>query len=397
MSNKFLGMGKDVWFVSLFGLFLGMSTTMIYSQLSLFMKHVLHMEINNIAFIDGIVEFISYVMRIFAGIVSDCTSNRKLFLLVGSVITLLMKPVFASSQTALHIFIAQSIERVGNGLQASPRDALVADLSGSSEMTKSFCFNKCLKTVGALLGIPVAVSILYATGNNYRVVFCSASVAVIFAIILLLKTNKNTKTEHVNRQKNVFRKDFLKLFDATFWKIIALAVLYEAGHFSEHLLPLYANNFLSNTFAGTTGMFISIGQILFSIPIGIGADKLGKRPFIVMCILMIISANILFITASSHYHVYLGCILWGGQLTSVQSLFLSSISELVRHELRATAIGIYYCGIGASYLLASTIAGNLWTRYGSKYAFIYSICISTVTFILLPCLYSKKQSSAKMK
>jgi MFS family permease len=80
---------------------------------------------------------------------------------------------------------------------------------------------------------------------------------------------------------------------------------YEAGHFSEHLLPLYANKFLSNTFAGTAGMFVSIGQVLFSVPIGIWADKFGKGRFIILCILMIVLANVLFLTADSHYCVYL--------------------------------------------------------------------------------------------
>jgi hypothetical protein len=53
------------------------------------------MEINNIAFLDGIVEFISYLTRIFAGVISDSINNRKLFLLIGSTVTLMMKPVFS--------------------------------------------------------------------------------------------------------------------------------------------------------------------------------------------------------------------------------------------------------------------------------------------------------------
>lgn len=388
---------KDIIFVSLFGLFLGASTTMIYSQLSLFMKHVLHMKVSNIAILDGIVELISYVTRVFAGVISDSISNRKIFLLIGSIITLSMKPVFALAQNAIHIFIAQSIERIGNGLQASPRDALVAELSEPSERATVFGFNKCLKTIGALIGVPVAVSILYITHNNYRILFALATVAVAIGIFCLVKTQeKRVVMQKVNHKSipsidNIFKKDYLKLLDTNFWKLIVLATLCEAGHFSEHLLPLYANNFLSETFAGTTGMFISVGQVLFAIPMGIAADRLGKGRFIIVCIFMMIAANTLFFTANSIYYVYCGCVLWGAQITSIQGLFLSIISEKVPTELRATAIGIYYCSIGASYLLASTIAGNLWNSYGCKYVFIYSICMLISSFLLFPILYSKSK------
>jgi MFS family permease len=307
-----------------------------------------------------------------------------------------MKPVFAMSQNAFQVFVAQSVERVGNGMQASPRDAFVADLSSSTERTKAFGFNKCLKTIGALFGVPIAVSILCMTDNNYRAVFAAATVAVVLAVISLLKVDKNAKikqtNEQTNEQRNIFRMDLLRSFDGNFWKIIILAMACEAGHFSEHLLPLYANKFLSNTFAGTAGMFVSIGQVLFSIPMGMGADKFGKGRFIILCVFMIISANILFLMADSHYYVYLGCILWGGQITSVQSLFLSVISERVKYESRATAIGIYYCGIGISYLLASVTAGNLWTQHGCEYAFFYSISTSVISLLLFPILYRRKQS-----
>ncbi len=389
---------KDIIFISLFGLFLGASTTMIYSQLSLFMKHVLHMKVSNIAILDGIVELISYATRVFAGVISDSISNRKIFLLIGSLITLSMKPVFALAQNAVHIFIAQSVERIGNGLQASPRDALVAELSDPTERATVFGFNKCLKTIGALVGVPVAVSILYITHNNYRVLFAFATIAVALGIFCLVKTREKIEEQrNVNKNVlstwNIFNKDYLRQLDVGFWKLMLLAVLCEAGHFSEHLLPLYANNFLSETFAGTVAMFISIGQVLFAIPVGIAADRFGKGRFIVVCIFMMIAANISFLMADSIYYVYCGCVLWGAQITSIQGLFLSIISEKVPAKLRATAIGIYYCGIGVSYLLASTVAGGLWNSYGSRYAFIYSIGMLAISSLMFPVLYSKSAQS----
>ena len=68
VGKSLFSLPKGIFAVSLFGLFLGMSTTMVYSQLSLFLANELHVTATKVAFIDGIVEFLSFLTRIFSGI-----------------------------------------------------------------------------------------------------------------------------------------------------------------------------------------------------------------------------------------------------------------------------------------------------------------------------------------
>ena len=79
-SNLFFNfeLPKSVWLVAFWSLFMGATTTMVYSQLGMFMKHELHATALKIALLDGFVEFLSNVTRIFAGVLSDCIMNRKL-------------------------------------------------------------------------------------------------------------------------------------------------------------------------------------------------------------------------------------------------------------------------------------------------------------------------------
>lgn len=386
---------KGVFAISLFGLFLGASTTMIYSQLPMFMKHELHASALKIALIDGVVEFLSFVMRIFSGAASDFLRNRKLILILGCSITLLIKPMFVFAKSAAMVLIAQSVERIGNGLQASPRDALIADLSSARTHGQSFGFSRSLKTFGALLGSAVAIAIMYLTSNNYRIVFFCSTIPVAMAIFCLykLKTNKKSDSLVVKDYKhlnNPFKKQYLKSMDSSFWKLIILASLFELGHFSEHLLVLKANDFMGNGYAGSVGMLISAGQILCSYPIGLYADRLGKKVFIQLCMLMMIIANISMIYATSTIMVFIGAFLWGGQMTAVQGLFLSIISDKVDPHLRGTAIGVYYISIGASFMIASMVAGHLWGALGSGSAFTYSICCVLLSLSMFSFLFPKK-------
>lgn len=394
--SVFDSLPKGVFAISLFGLFLGASTTMIYSQLGLFLKNELHATELKIAFIDGMVEFIAYVTRIFSGMISDYFMNRKFILYVGCVITLFMKPLFAIAQSPFVVMIAQSIERVGNGLQATPRDALIADLSTSTTRGQSFGFSKSFKTIGSLLGTCVAITIMWLSSNNYRMVFMCATVSVAIAILCLSKIRTKEEIRHIEAKKkisNPFKKQYLKSFDVHFWKLIAFAVILELGHFTEALFPIYASNFVPTSVASSVSMFISIGQILCSFPIGLYADKFGKERFLKVCIIMMILANISFMSASSIYQVYIGAFLWGGQMTANQGLFLSVLTERVDSHLRGTAIGIYYCAVGASYLTASVVSGKIWTSYGSMYSFLYSIIFCVISLTLFKVLMPPKKAT----
>lgn len=394
-SGSSFSIPKGVFAVSLFGLFLGMSTTMVYSQLSLFMKNELHVSSANIALIDGIVEFLAYVVRIFSGYMSDYFGDRKIILFVGCGATLLARSMLWTAGSAIAVTMIQSVERLGNGLQASPRDALIADLSQKHERAKSFGFSRSLKTIGAFLGTPIAIAIMYATTNNYRFVFICAIIPVIIAIfcLLMVKTNKNSIK--AAQRENPFKKEYVASLDKVFWKLMLLVLIFEMGHFSEHLLPIYANTFLTTTFASSVSMFISVGQVICSFTIGCYADKFGNRLFIKVCFLMMISACLLFIYAQfSQYPavcIYTAAFLWGGQMTAIQGLFLSLISGYVHFNLRATAIGIYFCIIGVAYLGASCLGGYIWDNYSSTNAFLYTICVSLVAISLTNTLLQKNK------
>jgi MFS family permease len=389
----FRAVPRGVFGVSFFGLFLGMSMTMVYSQIGMFMKTEIHATEGTVALMDGIIEFISFLCRVFVGAISDYLRERKLFLMIGCVITLFARPLLATAMSSFTVTMIGAMERIGNGLQATPRDALIADLSPIEHRGMAYGFSRSLKTIGALIGIPIAILIMYLSDNNYRVVFACASIPVIMSIIFLMKiktpTEKHSFSEHSARSfSNPFKKRYLKSLDSVFWKVLILAFIFELGHFTETLLPIYANQYLSRTTAGSESMFVSLGQILMSFPIGLCADRFGKPMLIRICMICMIMANISFIFWESIFGVYLGAFLWGGQMTAIQGLFLSIISSMADARIRATAIGTYYITIGLSFLTASVIAGRIWTNFGGKYAFKYSLCVSCfalcISGLLLP-------------
>ncbi|GHU15214.1 MFS transporter [Alphaproteobacteria bacterium] len=395
---------KGVFAVSLFGLFLGMSTTMVYSQIGMFMKTVLHADEQTIAMVDGIVEYIAFACRIFSGVLSDYLSDRKSILLAGCLLTLFARPILSIASSPLMVIMIQAIERLGNGFQATPRDSLIADLSPMENRGKSYGLSRSLKTTGALIGTPIAILIMYLSCNNYRIVFLCSAIPVALAIlcVLKIKTPKGDIVDGKPRKKstrfeNPLQIKYLKTLDRSFWSVLLFAFIFELSHFSESLFPIYASQYLSKTWTGTESMCISIGQVIMSFPIGFLADKFGKARLIQICIACMILANMSLAFWHSIFGVYLGAFLWGGQMTAIQGLFLSLISERVDIHVRGTAIGVYYVTVGTAYFLASTIAGGIWSSHGGKWAYIYSLCIASFAFVIFRFLLPKKYDDRNSK
>ncbi|MDR3179967.1 MAG: MFS transporter [Holosporaceae bacterium] len=203
---------KPIQLVALYGLLLSVSTQMLYSHLVLFLKFDLGATESQIGWIDGIGEFISYMIRIFSGAISDYICNRKLLLLLGCVTSCLVKPVFSCATSLMSILPIALLERLGSGIQASPRDALLADLSDKNKLGESFGFAKSMKTIGTIGGASLAVLIMYFSGGNYSMLFMAASIPALMAILPLLKIKeqnnsfffqKNSKT---HSKKNTYSR-----------------------------------------------------------------------------------------------------------------------------------------------------------------------------------------------
>ena len=411
---------RGIWAISLFGLFLGMSTTMVYSQLSLFLKNDLGLTVSQIANLDGFVECVAFITRIFSGPISDFFRERKLILCVGCFVTLGAKAFLPFVYSFFGILSNQFFDRVGNGLQATPRDALIADITPRSIRGRVYGLAKSVKTAGGLLGGITAVALMGHYSNNFREVFKFAIIPVILAGVCLMfvKGSNQVNKEKSEKKENPFKRKYLKSLDFSFWKLILLAFVFQLGHFTEHLFPLYMSNFVDTRVAGSVSLITNTGQILLAFTIGFLADKFGKGRFIRFCMVLMVVSNLLFLLAgyicnvidfsldlsrffgngfvinSQACCVYLGAFLWGGQMSAIEGLFIAIICEQVVFYLRATAIGIYSLILGGGYWVASQIAGWIWDIdiLGCEYTFIYSLACCALalflSFVLLPKKYN---------
>ncbi|MDR3187268.1 MAG: MFS transporter [Holosporaceae bacterium] len=362
---------RSVWLLSAYGLTLGISTMMLYSQLALYLKYELKIGESSIALIDGFVEFVSYLTRICAGILSDYLRNRKMLMMVGCAILCLIKPVFAMTSSAAQVLGAEIVERLANGIQACPRDALIVDSGPQKRLAAAFGLFKSLKTAGTLLGAIISTAILCF--GNYKILFWCAGVPALASICILRNVDDKASRTHSNA--NPFKKKYVKSLDKRFWTILLLAGICELSHFGESLLTIRVSFIISPQLAGITAVFMGLGPALLAYPLGLAADRYGKMRIIEICLWLSIFSYLFMLKGNSTMVLFPCIMILCGQQASLQSIFLSMIGECVSERLRATAIGIFYSLIGTSYLIASVICGRFWENYGQEYAFSYAIIL----------------------
>lgn len=408
-SKRLQNYNINIAVIGFSGMCLGMSTCILYPHLALFLKSEFGLQESSIALLDGVIEAIAFGCRILSGSLSDVFANRKIVILCGMIFAVIGRPIICIATSVWHVTCSLVLERLSNGIVASPRDALLADSVSNESRGKVYGFVRSLKTFGGFLGSMIGTELLIYCGVPYRQVFTLGAVLVVVAFCLLFflkqpkladkmqdsadvqvpdTTENNVASDESKKTvwsslKELFSWSMLSGLGKTYWTVVLFTFIMQMAHFSETLLICRANDFLMSARSAYISTAISVGQFLLTFPLGMLSDVRNKRSILLLCFSMMFCANLCFYVAWIHpCLLFIGAFLWGGQLHSMEAVMLSIISSSVAERLRGTAIGIFYVTMGMSFLVSSTIAG-LIRNVSQDMVFIYSMSIVALSIAIM--------------
>ncbi|MBO1923947.1 MFS transporter [Thiomicrorhabdus sp. 6S3-12] len=165
-----------------------------------------------------------------------------------------------------------------------------------------------------------------------------------------------------------------------------------AGIFSTRMLglfmifPVFAL-FAEQEFQNITGTQIGIAigiygltQALLQIPFGSLSDKFGRKPLIVVGMLIFMLGSIICALADSIEMMILGRALQG--MGAVAAVLMASVADLVREQYRLRAMSIVGMTIGLSFTL-SLVAGPLLSAWIGVRGIFWVIALLSLVGILL--------------
>lgn len=385
MKNIFSKIPNTIKFIGFVSFLINMSTLMIFSLFGLYLHDKLHINFSKIGFLDGAVESISFIMKIFSGIISDILMNRKVIFLIGAIFLFIAKPLEAIATNYWPLFQAKILERLGNGLQSTPRDAIVGDWAPKDRKATCFGLRQSLAAFGAVTGSILAAILLKHFCEDYQTVFWIASIPSFLAILLIIffvkdKTPSN-KNHSIRKYRKITINDILNL-GPKYWILITVACTYMISKVTESIVILYVVSELNlpSYLAPICMICYQIANSLISLPAGIISDKIKSREniFIAGIIIFLIS-DLLFIFGNSLAIMIIALVCLGAYIGISQSIFPAKIIDIVPVDLKGTGIGIFNLACAISFLIGGTLVGYIADQYSLKCSFILSSGLATIS------------------
>ncbi len=386
----------SIWALGAVSYFMKISATIIFSLSPLFVTQVLGASPFMLGVLEGFIEAISLFTRIFAGIISDIIHKRKSIIAVGYVLALISRPMLALATNISSVFFGRAFDRIGNGLDATPRDALVGDLAPPHIKGACYGLRESLSRAGSFTGSLMAVLLLWLTQNNYSLVFWIGSIPTALALILLLAYVKDPVSEKYTHKKSAHKltlQDILHL-PLLFWLILLLSGLFMISNFSGAFLLLKADQIgLELHLVPLVYVVQNIATASTAYPVGYLSDKLGRRSMMAVGILLVIFSDLFLANGSSIFIVLGGVLLWGIQMGISQSILPVLLADTCPQNFRGTGFGLFHLVNGICLIIANSLAGWVWSTSGPAWMFYTSAFIAAFSALVLPFIH--KQSRKK--
>ena len=365
-------------------LLMDVSSEMIHSLLPLFLVTTLGASAATVGLIEGLAEATAPIVKTFSGALSDFLGKRKQLAVFGYLLSALTKPLFALASSTGLVLAARLFDRFGKGVRGAPRDALIADLTPVEIRGAAFGLRQTLDTVGAFLGPLLAVGLMLASADSFRLIFWVASLPALAAVSLLAFGLREPAHVSAEKRVNPIRRENLRRLGSPYWRLVGVGALFSLARFSEAFLVLRAQQ--CGVPIALTPLVMVAMNVVYSgaaYPFGKLSDGIRRETLLPIGLVVLIAAD-LFLAAATHWSLMLvGIMLWGLHLAITQGLFSAMIADVAPAELRGSAYGFFNLVSGLALLFASIVAGLLWDRLGAPSTFYCGAALCVITLIML--------------
>jgi MFS family permease len=273
----------------------------------------------------------------------------------------------------LWIFFVRTIDRFGKGIRTGARDAILSDEATPETKGKIFGFHRAMDTLGAVLGPSLALIYLHFYPKDYINLFYIAFLPGILAVFSssFLKEKKQVILKEKVKTNFFSFLNYWKESPENYRKVVIGLLFFTLFNSSDVFLLLKAKDAgLTDTAIIGVYIFYNLIFALFSFPLGILADKIGLKKMFVfgISIFAIVYFGMSFQTDIT---VIAGLFfLYGIYAAATEGISKAWITNISYKKDTATSIGTYTALQSICTMLASSLAGLVWYKFGANMAFM---------------------------
>lgn len=373
---------RTVVVLSVVSLFADIASEMIYPVIPIYLKEI-GFSVLLIGILEGIAEFTAGISKGYFGKLSDEKGVRLPFIKGGYFLSSISKPMMAILTFPIWIFFSRTVDRFGKGLRTAARDALLSQQATKETKARVFGFHRSMDTVGAAIGPVLALSFLYFFPADYATLFYLAFIPGIIAVLLifLLKEKKDPVSTLGKGNFFSFFK-YWKIAGPEFKKIVKGLLLFALFNSSDVFLLLITKEATgSDTITIAAYIFYNLVYAAASYPLGSLADKFGIKKVFILGLIMFTIVYAGFAFNPSAVVIFILFFIYGIYAAATEGISKAWITNLAHEKNTATAIGFFTSCQSVCSLLASIIAGAIWTFGGSSMTFAITAAIALIVSI----------------
>ncbi|MEV5505539.1 MFS transporter [Streptomyces orinoci] len=349
------------------------SSEMVTAVLPLYLVGELGLTPLGFGLLDGVYNGFSALVRLLGGRLSDRHGGgHKAVAAVGYGLSALCKPLLLTVHSLPLIGAVLAADRTGKGLRTAPRDALISLSCEPAVRGRAFGVHRAMDTAGALLGPLTAFVILRLAAGGYDAVFTvSGCVAALGVLILLLFAPGRTAraTPAAERQRRAVRG---LLRRPAVRRLTCCAVLLGLTTVSDSFLYLTLQRRLelSESWFPLLPLGTAAAFLLLAVPLGMLADRTGRRRLFLTGHLALLAAYGLLITSPGGSPALASVVLTlhGGFYAATDGVLAAATADAVPERLRGSGLAVVQTGQAAARFLCSLAFGAAWTAWGDRTA-----------------------------
>jgi len=385
---------RTVFILSMVSLFADIASEMLYPIIPIYLKEI-GFSVLLIGILEGVVGFITGISKGYFGKMSDDNGLRLPFVKLGYILSNVAKPLMAISTSVIWVFFIRTMDRLGKGVRTAARDALLSQEATPETKARVFGFHRSMDTVGAAIGPILALIYLFLNPGDYKNLFLLAFIPGILAILLIYVLKEKRQPKTTVKHSGFFSYfNYWNIATPQFRKVVPGLLFFVLFNSSDVFLLLITKETIGDNFITILGVKFDSGSItiaayifynlvyaLASYPMGVLADKLGFKKTILFGFFIFAIVYSSFAFHPSISEIFILFSLYGLYAAATEGVIKAWITNLSQKEHTATAIGFYTSFESICTLLASVIAGALWSFVGSTSTFITTAAVTVFVFV----------------
>ena len=338
------------------------ASELLYPLLPIYLTSVLGAPAAVVGAVEGAAEAAASLTKLAAGPLGDRFARRPL-IATGYGVAALGKVMVAAATAWSGVLAGRVVDRLGKGLRAAPRDALLVVDIDDAARGRVFGFHRAMDTLGAVVGPLLGLVGYELLDHQIAPLLWVAVVPAVLSVALVFLVRETRRVRQPADRKAIFAR--VGELPRRYWRVTVALVAFGVVNFPDALLLLRLNE-IGFSVAEVILAYVTYNAVyaVSSYPAGLLADRI-PRPAVFGIGLVFFAIGYVGLGSTTDalaawlligvYGLFTGC---------TDGVGKAWISSLVGADLQASAQGVFQGASGFAVLAAGLWAGFLWGADG---------------------------------